>query len=95
MKIPTKIKIMGLTYDVVYIKDKMEEDAFFGRSWTEDQKIKINKSISKDRQDKVFLHELLHMILDESSFKDEAKDEKLIDCLSNNLYTIFTDNKLF
>jgi hypothetical protein len=94
MNIPLKIKICGIEYSVEDIISDSERDEKMGTSRMSKSTIKIDKKLPIDRQHQTFLHESIHMILDESGFFNESKDEKLINCLANNIYQLIKDNKL-
>jgi len=94
MKIPKQLKIRGLTYTVEEMKDKFENNDFYGRSWTREQKIKVSSDIKQDRKELCFFHELFHVILDESGFTEVSKNEQIIECLSHDLYQILNDSNL-
>lgn len=93
MKIPNKLNIFGIEYSVNNVSE-MEGGDFLGKSWTKNCEIKIDKNLKQDRYEKVFFHELIHLILDEGSFCDESKNEQLVDCLANGLYQVLKNNNL-
>ena len=86
MKIPEK-----LVYKKRVIKIKPAKDKKFCKKWDgEYNKGVIKLSIGRDRATKelTFLHEILHLIA-------PWMREKQVERLSNNLYEIFTTNKIF
>lgn len=92
MQIPKKIKIGNLTYNVVFHDDITINGC--GRSGLLKQKIVLNNEMSDDGQFETFLHEIIHQILDSKSFREESKDEKLVDVLATGLYQVLKDNSL-
>ena len=61
IKIPEKIKIAGIEYDIEYTDDK--EIDYLGLSSTQHSLIKLNKNMNKSKTEQIFFHELTHEIL--------------------------------
>ena len=102
MNIPEKIKLNGVTYDVVWKDDMFEdEERLDGRINFSKNTIELNKS-SQSYQSacRTFIHELIHFILEEYNIDDcdnkiPANEEALCDLMAKGLYQIFEDNKLY
>ncbi len=90
-----KIKIVGLTFDVVEVECIEHGSAEIGRIDHLNQKIYIKKGLSKERKKVVLLHEAIHCILEQFGFESEHDDEKLICTLSTVICQWIDDNKLF
>ena len=94
MKIPKKLKIGNLIYDVGELVDS--EASHFGKSSQKEQWLRISKNLkSDDARINTFFHEIIHQILDQAHFYKESEDEKMIDCIANGFYQVLKDNKLF
>lgn len=62
MKIPDKVKIGGLIYSVEEKENELRDGAQFGSSCGNTQQIVLEKSISKQLKEMVFIHEIIHQI---------------------------------
>lgn len=92
--IPSKVKIGSITYDVSTNKDDYLKGAeLLGEIAYTDQTVFVRSDIPKERQDNVFIHEIVHGMLYEMGHKD-FDNEDLIKPLSNILYQVLKDNKL-
>lgn len=58
------------------------------------QTIQIDKSLLKDKQEEVLIHEIIHGILEVQGFVEENENEHLIQCLANGLYQVLKSNQL-
>ena len=90
MKIPQHIKIGNLSYSIGDLDE--EDDGAFGRSNQRYQWIKLSKNIKDDRKFQTLLHEVIHQILDNNDYFKESEDERLIDCLSAEIFQVLKDN---
>lgn len=79
-----KLKIGGHIYKVIY-KD-MGEDA--GLADKTKNIIYIDPNLSKSEQESTLIHEILHVI-------NSELDHALLDSLSQQLYQVIKQNKLF
>jgi len=84
MKIPKKVKIKGIEFDV-----KFEDlgDGAFGDFNELPPKIRINSKASKDFQEITFFHEVLHILR-------TASKEQWIKEFARDLWQVLKDNKL-
>lgn len=86
---PTKLKILGKTFDVSYVEPcglSCEADGIIRHS---DQVIKANKECHPERQKEVILHELVHAI-DRITVLNLGEDNTIR--LSNALYAVLRGN---
>jgi hypothetical protein len=90
--IPSKVKVAGMEYEIEEIPDIEEQFDTLGKIFYTKGKIKIDKNLSKDRKEQVFVHELLHGIFWEAGF--EEQDEDMVNRVSMILYQVLKDNKL-
>lgn len=94
MKIPKKVHYSGFDYKVVEV-EKLDDNANWGRLDPSDCKIFLEKSVSQDRKEQTFVHELLHIAYRHTfSEIDNDKEEKLVKAWSMNIYGILKDNNL-
>lgn len=94
MKIPKRIKIGNLTYTVSQLLED-DKDTYYGSCSSKYQWIKLDfKQLSEEHVAETFIHEIVHIILDQKNFMEESKNERLISTLANGLYQVFKDNHL-
>ena len=84
MKIPKKVKIKGIRFDV---KFEDLEDKLFGDFTELPPQIRINEKASKKFQEVTFFHEVLHILRTDSK-------EQWIKELARDLWLVLKDNKL-
>lgn len=92
MIIPEKIKIGNYYYDIKFVEELSLH--CLGRGALLKQSIRLNSEMSKELTEETFLHEIIHQILGQKSFKNEDQDEKLVDTLAAGLYQVLKDNDL-
>ena len=90
MKIPKTLKIGNVTYTVGNLQT--DNAKRMGSSHCQEQSIKIKDSLSKDKKEETFIHEIVHQILDIADFEQESDDEKLVTCIANGVYQVFKEN---
>lgn len=88
IKIPNKVKINGLKYEIEH--KKLEEE--YGSISYENMKIEIEENIHPQQQELTFIHELLHAILEALYYRDLNNDEKFVEDLSRCLHQVLIDN---
>lgn len=96
MKIPDNIKIGGVYYRV----DKTGEPIIvngikhIGSFDYQNAVIKISNNIDEQVMKKVFLHEVMHAIINDANLEfSESLEERVADLIAVSLYQIFVDNK--
>lgn len=101
MKIPKKIKIGGLDWDVVMSSDIADESSVFGSTHFQGQKIYIDPREKEGKQAQTLLHEIMHAIFWQTGLYERAKDkeirikeEEYTQAMSFGLYQVLKDNKL-
>ena len=93
MKIPEKIRIGGVVYDVKY-EDRLNNGTNLAYGHIDYDKALIRLAPNlQDYQGEclTFLHEILHGIAKHFGLKIES-DEKTIDALARGLYMVISDN---
>jgi hypothetical protein len=84
MRIPKKLKVGGVVYEVRIVKMKDAAEVLRGCNI-----IKINEKLSQENREEALIHECLHIIC------WEMKDERVIEMLSQGIYQVMKDNNLF
>lgn len=94
MKIPSKVKIGGITYSVVITENRNVEngDILMGEVTYTDAQIYLNEKCAQEPKEQTLLHEIFHVILRQMGRKDLNEDEYFVDGLSMNLYQVMKDN---
>jgi len=94
LKIPKKVNISGIIYDVIVEKfqhNRLTEDKFWGRIEQDECKIYLNGNLNKQTLDQVFFHEILHGI--ENNYQIKIKDAD-IDRVAHGITAFLKDNNL-
>ncbi len=99
MKIPKKLKIGGLWFQVVESADVANQGNAFGSMHCRQQKIFIEPSETQQKKEDTLIHEILHAIWWSvglcERFKDNPKiEEEIVASLGNSLYQVLKDNRL-
>ena len=89
-----KLKIGFLTYTVEdFEKKEADVRGVYGTHNSAEQKIKIDKNISKERYKETLLHELLHACWNQwVTTEGDMKEEDVVCALAIGLATVFKDN---
>jgi hypothetical protein len=93
MKLPSSVRIAGITYKVKHVPLIDEEPRTLGWCDPLSQTIKIKEGLSEERERIVFLHEVIHAVFDEYSI--EPKDdvlEQVTEGLAKGLSQALGDN---
>jgi len=94
LKIPDKVKVAGIEYKVEICKDytdEMNEAEFRGKVFFKENKIKLLNSYSIDEKMRTLIHEVLHIIDDNSKIDMSEETIRRVSC---GLYQVLKDNKL-
>ena len=83
MNLPKAVSILGISYDVV--TDEME-DGDDGYISPRKQRIAIREGLSQEKREQVYLHELVHGILDQLGYSELYEDEHLVQGLAIGLH---------
>lgn len=92
MLIPNKVKIAGITYNIERPATSFVDGvtACDGLHVYSEHKIKVASIGDVDYQNVIFLHELIHAIIE--AYCPDRQDEHLAEQLSKGLYQVFKDN---
>jgi hypothetical protein len=94
MKIPDKVKINGIIYDIKLEKpncNSITEATLWGNINYKECKIVLDKTLSEQKLWQVLFHEIIHGIADETHIKVDEDD---IDRVSNGFFQVMKDNNL-
>lgn len=91
MKIPKKLKIAGYEYSVEFSEDLARDKDLFGDFNGRMQRIRIEKSLTKERQFGVLLHEIIEAI--DYHYQLELEHNK-IKAFETALYQVLKDNDM-
>ena len=92
MKIPKTVKILGHLYKVEIQKDSNSGNDNLGTQWGRHLKIWLNENQSVEKMEETFMHELIEAV--NYHLEMELKHHQ-ISGMSETLFQIFKDNKLF
>lgn len=96
--IPDKIKIGGITYDVVQktADDDLQNggESVCGEIIYSRQKINLSETLPKEFKECCLIHEIVHGILYAMAKEDLRKDEQFVEGFGQQLYQVLKDNKL-
>lgn len=93
MEIPKTVKIAGIIYKVEEVEDLAAIQGIIGRLLEDKAIISLEKSLSKERKEQVFVHEVLHGIFREAGYN--SQDEDLINRVAIVLHQVLKDNDFF
>jgi Zn-dependent peptidase ImmA (M78 family) len=91
--IPNKVKVAGVEYQVkeVPFVEIEHNRNYQGACRYSESTIEILNSLSKDRKEQVFVHELLHAIFNEAGYNDHEED--MVNRLGIILHQVLKDNR--
>ena len=79
------VNICGIRYEIKHIEPNSREDTFMGRTDPQKAIITINKTMSKNIQEQVLIHEWLHAVLGNYCL-EETNNEIMVQTLASELY---------
>lgn len=100
MKIPTTLKIAGLTWKVKESKNIATEGSCWGSTHYDSQTIYLDPATTEQHKAEVLLHEILHAVMWVSRldqrFRSDNKptDEEVVCAVTATLFQVLKDNKL-
>lgn len=83
MIIPSTVDILGVPYEIVTEEMEDNEDGCISPRM---QRITLRRGLSEEKRDQVFLHELVHGILDQLGYSELYEDEHLVQGLAIGLH---------
>ena len=83
MVIPETVDILGVPYEVVFEETEDGED---GSISPRRQRIVLREGMCDEKRRQVYLHELVHGILDQLGYAELYEDERLVQGLAIGLH---------
>lgn len=83
MGIPESVDILGIPYEVVIEEMEDGEDGCIS---PKRQRITLREGLSDEKRAQVYLHEIVHGILDQLGYADLYEDERLVQGLAIGLH---------
>ncbi len=94
MRIPSRIKIAGIEYDIIQYKPKdgkLEKIKNWGEVCLDECKIYISKEVKEERKWQILLHEIIHIIECDNNMDSS---DSYIQTISSGFYAFLKENKL-
>jgi len=93
MKIPEKLEVAGITYDIKEVESDCPELSYgglVGSQYHTEQYIMLSEKLKGDVKCQVFTHEFVHAICDSLNITDETVciDERFVESFSQLLYQV-------
>ena len=90
MKIPKKINVLGLTYDILEQEDLSDVAGDSGQTWLMKQKILLERKQCQEQKEATLFHEIIEAI---NSQLELELPHKTICALETGFYQVLKDNK--
>jgi hypothetical protein len=91
MKIPEKVKIGGITYEVKQGVERLNNDDFCAQIFYRTGQIEVKNGLQEQVAQRSFLHEVIHAVRSNLGY-DQSDDEHVTDELAGALYALIVDN---
>lgn len=88
--LPKTVKIGGVHYSVEEQENLINIEEAWGRIDFFNSNIRVDKSLSDDRKEQSFIHEVVHAIFLEAGYKEQEED--MINRVSIVLHQVLKDN---
>jgi hypothetical protein len=88
--VPEKVNVAGIEYTVKYVQGLEQKHGLMGLVRYGPAEIEIDKTLSDERKEQVFVHELLHACFFEAGYTEQ--DEDTVNRVSAVLYQVLKDN---
>ena len=84
-----KVKICGISHEIIECEDKFDVDAHFGQIDFKTCEIRINKDMTPEAKEETICHEMVHGILVHLGYSEQSNDETFVQALGNAIYQSF------
>ena len=91
MKLPERVKVNGFWFSIEKDNEMLLARNALGRTEHDNQKIKIDDSVSPNSIRTTLLHEVIHVI-DASLSEEHNMQELQVKILARGLFQVFTEN---
>jgi predicted SprT family Zn-dependent metalloprotease len=88
MKLPNRIKVTGVHYDI----EQIEDDEKCGSCSFDSLVIRLDPRLKQEKLHQIFVHELLHAVFYESGYEDH--EEEMVNRLAKVLYQVLRENDI-
>lgn len=88
--LPTTVKVGGVNYTVEEQEHLIQKEDIWGKVDYFSTEIQVDASLSNNRKEQTFIHELTHAIFLEAGYKEQ--DEDMINRVSIVLHQVLKDN---
>lgn len=93
MKIPKTLKVGGHKYKVIKNHKFTKKENLVGQARHMDLEIRLQRGVNKRKREEIFLHEVLHCV--DNIYNHQRMNERALGNISEGLYQVLTDNKIF
>jgi Zn-dependent peptidase ImmA (M78 family) len=100
MIIPSKIRVIGLDFEIEENEKVANEGNTFGSVHSRKQRIFLEPNETQQRKEQTLVHEMLHAIFMQTGLSERLRDnkdvteEQLVSTISAALYAVLVDNGL-
>lgn len=100
MKIPKYLKIGAFNWEVIQDDNVTHAADVCGQSHFKSQRIFLEKTSTEQNREATFIHELLHVVAEQSGLVARLKnitgitEEEIVSSMENGLYQVLKDNDL-
>jgi hypothetical protein len=96
MKIPKKVWVMGVPYEVSYDENVAASGSTIGETHLVRGKIFLKPSLPRELLEQTFLHEVMHACYFQVGLREfkEINEEQFVNAMTNVLYDTIKTNKL-
>lgn len=86
MDVPKSVSVLGLKFTVELVERVSESEELDGIMLPREQRIRIDRSLSREAAEQTYLHELVHAVLSQLGFHEQGADERLVQGLALGLH---------
>jgi hypothetical protein len=90
--VPEKVNVAGIEYSIKYLKGLEQKHGLMGLVRYGPAEIEIDETLSGERKEQVFVHELLHACFFEAGYTEH--DEDTVNRVSAVLYQVLKNNTI-
>lgn len=86
LHIPQQVSIFGLVYKIQMVDRISRESSLDGEMSPLEQVIRIDRPMNPERAKRVFLHEVVHALVDQLGYQVGNEDERMVQGLAIGLH---------
>lgn len=84
-----KIKICGVTHEIIECKDSFDVDAHFAQIDYKACEIRVNQDMTQEVKEEAICHEIVHGMLVHLGYNEQSQDEQFVQALGNAIFQTF------